>query len=260
MDVDGYDRIEFGDGIAPEEIQVFADPNGAIVLQRYGTEDRIRIAAKVTNQWGDISVTPVIESFEFADGTVWTADDVAAYAMSAPTTGSDSLRGSDRPEIIDGLGGNDYAAGGQGDDSYVFKPGYGQLTINDSDGYSDALIFGDGIAPDDLVVRRDYDSLILEVTGTEDRVRVESQFSSWNTGSRIERFVFADGTEWNISTSNCAWWCPKARRVTTISMARGETTPSTGLPATTGWKAQRATMCWTVAPVLINSRRTATTR
>ncbi|MDO9190961.1 MAG: calcium-binding protein, partial [Sulfurimicrobium sp.] len=199
VDADGYDSIQFGEGITPEEVQVFADPNGAIVLQRYGPDDRILISATVTNQWGDISVKPVIESFEFADGTIWTADDVAAYAMSAPTTGGDSLQGSDRPEIIDGLGGSDYVAGGLGDDRYVFKPGYGQLTINDSDGNSDALIFGDGIAPDDLTVRRDYDSLILEVTGTEDRVRVESQFSSWNTGNRIERFVFADGTEWNIS-------------------------------------------------------------
>ncbi|KAF4513784.1 UNVERIFIED_CONTAM: hypothetical protein B566_EDAN011705 [Ephemera danica] len=198
VDVDGYDRIEFGTGIAPEEIQVFADPDGAIVLQRYGTGDQIRIAAKVTNQWGRISVTPVLESFKFADGTVWTADDVAAYAGSVPTTGSDYLRGSGRPEIIDGLGGNDYASGGWGDDSYVFKPGYGQLTIDEFDGYNDTLIFGDGIAPDDLIVRRNNTSLILEVTGTEDRVRVESQFGTWN-GNRIERIVFADGTEWNIA-------------------------------------------------------------
>ncbi|MEO1766759.1 putative Ig domain-containing protein [Thiobacter aerophilum] len=201
VDVEGHDRLRFGEGIAPEDLQVFADADGAIVLQRYGTEDRVRIPAKVSNQWGDISVRPLIEAIEFADGSTWTADDVTGYAMTKPTTGTDWLRGSDRSEIIDGLGGSDYASGGLGDDRYVFKPGYGQLTIRDDDwnnGGGDALIFGEGIAPDDLVVRREYDSLILEVAGTDDRVRIESQFSLGHTANRIERFVFADGTEWTI--------------------------------------------------------------
>jgi trimeric autotransporter adhesin len=201
VDAEGYDRIQFGDGIAPGEIQVFADTSGAIVLQRYGTGDRIRIAAKVSNQWGEISLRPVIESVKFADGTIWTADDVANYAMTEPTTDSDELEGTDRSEIIDGLGGDDYAAGGQGDDRYVFKRGYGYLTIDDGDwtgGNSDSLVFGEGISPDDLVVRSEgYGNLILEIPGTDDRVRINSQFGGGNAG--IERFVFANGTEWNMS-------------------------------------------------------------
>ncbi|ODU32494.1 MAG: hypothetical protein ABS93_00265 [Thiobacillus sp. SCN 62-729] len=201
-DTGGYDRLQFGAGITPEDIQIFADPSGLIVLQRYGTDDRLVISARVSNQWGDISVKPVVERFEFADGTIWTADDVAAYARSAPTTESDWLQGSDRAEIIDGLGGSDYADGGQGNDRYVFKLGYGQLTVNDggwTDGNSDTLVFGDGIAPDDLVVRRDNDTLVLEIPGTNDSVRVESYFRSWSSDTDIERFVFADGTEWNMS-------------------------------------------------------------
>jgi len=198
VDVAGVDRLVFGAGIAPRDIQVFADPAGAVVLQRHGSGDLLRITATVTKQWSGIVATPVIERIEFADGTAWTANNVAAYAMSAPTTGSDTLRGSDRSEIIDGLGGNDYATGGQGDDSYVLKRGYGQLTISDAGGHGDALLFGDGITPDDVIARRDSNSLILEVAGTQDRVRVDSQFNQWNSGNRIERVVFADGTAWNI--------------------------------------------------------------
>lgn len=170
VDVAGVDRLVFGAGIAPRDIQVFADPAGAVVLQRHGSGDLLRITATVTKQWSGIVATPVIERIEFADGTAWTANNVAAYAMSAPTTGSDTLRGSDRSEIIDGLGGNDYATGGQGDDSYVLKRGYGQLTISDAGGHGDALLFGDGITPDDVIARRDSNSLILEVAGTQDRV------------------------------------------------------------------------------------------
>ncbi|HMW18189.1 MAG TPA: Ig-like domain-containing protein [Accumulibacter sp.] len=201
LDVDGDDRLRFGSGIAPADIQVFVDLSGAILLQGYGTDDRVRLPASIT-QWNGVQAWSLIETVEFTDGTVWTVNDMASYAKPAPTTGQDSLQGSARSEILDGLGGGDYASGGRGDDRYIFKPGYGRLSITDYDttiGNRDALIFGAGISPDDLIVRRDgYGDLILDISGTGDSVRMSSQFSIYDPGYRIERFVFADGSEWSI--------------------------------------------------------------
>jgi Ca2+-binding RTX toxin-like protein len=62
----------------------------------------------------------------------------------------------------------------------------------------DTVSFRAGIAPSDLLLSRVDDDLILKITGTTDQLTVAYQFSSLTAGalSRIERFVFADGTMW----------------------------------------------------------------
>jgi VCBS repeat-containing protein len=196
VDTEGFDVLRFGAGIKPEDIQVLRDTDGTIVLRRYGSEDQIRF--DLTASQGNFP----LESVEFADATVWSASDVLAYVVAMPTAGADYyIRGTNRGEVLDGLGGQDYISGESGDDTYVFKRGYGSLTISDGGYYEsggvDALIFGPNIAPQDLIVKREYYTLVLEVRGTQDQVRVEN---FWNGEHfQIEKFRFVDGQEWTIA-------------------------------------------------------------
>jgi VCBS repeat-containing protein len=201
VDGDGVDRLVLGAGISPDEMQVFRDDDGNVVLQRYDTGDRIVIDARF-EPWQDWEnperYVPVVESVEFADGTVWSADDISAYVTSMPTAGSDYLQGSDRAEILDGLGGGDWIEGGGGNDRYIFKAGYGALDIREYDwnaGNVDTLAFGQGIRPEDIVVRRQFDNLVLEVGGSGDRVTFSNYYSL--DANRIEQVTFADGTTWS---------------------------------------------------------------
>ncbi|MGQ0598529.1 putative Ig domain-containing protein [Aquabacterium sp.] len=198
-DADGNAVLSFGPGINPEDIEVLYDGDGdgdgagTYILRHYGSTDQVRIPVDLgSNSW---QRQPMIARVEFDNGTVWSKSDVGDYAMSVPTTGTDYLRGSSRAELIDGLGGGDVIFGGEGADRYVYKLGYGPLTINDQGWASldDALLLGEGIAPQDFIVSREYYSLVLSIEGSDDRITIDDYF---NTTGRIERIVFANGQQW----------------------------------------------------------------
>jgi len=201
IDADGTDVLRFGPGIRAEDLQIFASADGGLVLQRHGSADRILFEGRVTET--GILVPSQIETIEFTDGTRWSAADVGRYRTAAPTLGNDTITGSERAEILDGLGGGDRVTGGAGNDRYVFRAGYGLLTITDVDGIdnADTLILGEGIRAEDIVVRRVStvagSDLVLEVRETSDRIVITNYFG--NAANRIERFEFADGTLWSAA-------------------------------------------------------------
>ena len=218
------DTIRFGAGITPAMIG-FQRVGQDLVLSFEGSDDRITIAG-----WGS-SKANHIERFEFADGTVWDAGDLAGFVRAtapAGTAGDDVLEGwngaddllaggagDDRlsgldgadflnggagNDILDGGRGNDYLDGGTGADTYLFERGAGRDTIRDlgdaNDG-PDTIRFGAGIAAGDIVLRRDSRGLVFEIAGTDDRITV----SGWGRDARyrIERVEFADGTVWQAA-------------------------------------------------------------
>lgn len=114
----------------------------------------------------------------------------------------DQLLGGEGDDLIYGNGGNDVLVGGKGNDwliaegvndTVVFQAGDGNDTISrgglkPAEGTS-VLRFGSGINPDDLIVRRDYHSLVLS-WGQEDSVRL---FNMWNRPDVLARVTFANG-------------------------------------------------------------------
>jgi len=202
VDRDGDDTLRFGAGITADDVQIVAGETGDIVLQRYGSADRVVLQRRPGVPSETPRSLPLIEHVEFADSTVWSADDVENYATRPATTGSDTLDGSSRSEIIDGLGGDDLVSGGGGGDRYVFRQGYGRLTISDSGadaGQSDSVLFGAGLQPDALIVRREGSALVLDFVDSADQLRVLRSFERLASDrQRIERFVFADGSEWDM--------------------------------------------------------------
>ena len=188
-----------------------------------------------------------IEQIIFTDGTVWNIDDIyrRAHVMSgtdgndnfhaaggsavvyngrsgddyiAGTMGDDKLYGDDGDDTIYSGEGNDLLVGGRGndiingfrgDDTYVFNLGDGRDIIHDNYGF-DILKFGEGIAPEDIIIKRveknsDY-NLELSIKNSEDSVTVSNYFGSFSyfsgavnsRGGAIDQVVFADGTVWTV--------------------------------------------------------------
>ena len=188
-----------------------------------------------------------IEQITFADGTIWGIDEIyrRAHVMFgtdgsdnfhaaggsavvyngrsgddyiAGTMGDDKLYGDDGDDTIYSGEGNDLLVGGRGndiingfrgDDTYVLNLGDGRDIIHDNYGF-DILKFGEGIAPEDISIKRveknsDY-NLELSIKNSEDSVTVSNYFGSFSyfsgavnsRGGAIDQVVFADGTVWTV--------------------------------------------------------------
>ncbi|BEV16252.1 calcium-binding protein [Herbaspirillum sp. DW155] len=121
--------------------------------------------------------------------------------------GNDSLTGGNGNDILDGGSdndsltggkGNDYLSGGYGNDTYFFNQGDGVDTIRDYDYTTsniDTLQLGTGIDAAATVLTRSGDHLTL--TWGSDAITFENYFSG--NDYRIEKLVFADGTNWSCS-------------------------------------------------------------
>src|SRR6201999_2685083 len=93
-----------------------------------------------------------IESFVFADGTVWSAADVDLKTLQTQQTGgNDTVIGYTSQDVLDGGAGNDTLIGADSSDTYVFGRGYGQdvihETYNTSGALADTLMFKADVEP-----------------------------------------------------------------------------------------------------------------
>jgi Ca2+-binding RTX toxin-like protein len=142
--------------------------------------------------------------------------------------GNDILRGGDGDDLLRDndvalsgdraatrLHGNDTLEGGRGNDrfetyyganTFLFGRGDGQdIIVNydetDESNGPDTIQFGEGIVPEDIVVGRDMDDLILTVKGSEDRITVKDHFGGAQYA--IAQVRFADGTTWDEEDIAC---------------------------------------------------------
>lgn len=205
--VSGIDTIQFLNNLTPDDVDVFRIG--------YDLEFRIKNTSdvlRVQNHFG--SSVNSVENVVFTNGTSWDLSTISQKATVLGSAGDDSLSGDGQNNTLKGLAGNDMLYGGGGDDTYVFALGDGQDTIYEESG-TDKLQLGDGIDPDDVVVKRiqrnsgnvTYYDLELSIAGTNDKITIQQYFgySGWNGFSNtpnqmIEQVVFADGTTWTQST------------------------------------------------------------
>ncbi len=204
---DSADQISLRSGVNPADILLVRSLSD-LILRINGTTDELVIK----NQFaGSNSVFNVnrIETVVFADGTVWTADDIERRLVrEADTSGNDRIIGFGGEDTLVGVKGNDYLAGTTGNDVYAFGRGHGQDRINDRDGgvensdENDAVIFGAGITAADLRFSNVNFNLVIRIDGTTDQLTIEGQLglaSSLLNGTRIEKFAFSDGTVWTAA-------------------------------------------------------------
>ena len=187
------DTIRFGPGITAADIAI-ARVGSGVVLSVMGSGDSVTIA-----NWAYGSPYR-IEQVEFADGTVWSSDDLGARVLALPylgTDGDDYLTGDPEGNVLVGGRGNDRLQGGFGNDTYLFERGDGQDIIEEWGGAVDTLRFGAGIGAGDIVLVRSGSDLVLSLAGSEDRVTLRDW--AYGGSSRVEQVAFADGTVWDAA-------------------------------------------------------------
>ncbi|WP_162551116.1 calcium-binding protein [Paenibacillus tepidiphilus] len=233
IDYDGTagnaDSIKFAADVLPSEVTVRRS-GSSLELSINGTSDKLTVSS-----FFDTSGKYVVESVQFADGTVWNEAALRAAALNvnggeAANTldgyetndllrgygGDDTLSGSAGDDVLNGGAGNDTLYGGDrydssytranGNDTYLFGRGYGQDTITDYDGTegnADLIKFAADITPGDISVRRSGSSLELSINGTSDKLTVSSFFET--SGKYVvEAVQFADGTVWDAAALRTA--------------------------------------------------------
>ncbi|MFN4341574.1 MAG: calcium-binding protein [Azonexus sp.] len=206
-DDSGYDIIEFGPEIRPQNIRL---------VQRYdsldiffdGTGDELSI----NGYFGQFP----IEEIRFADGTVWDTATVGAIIANAgnpidisDTTSDDSyLVGTPGDDVISSYQGNDTLDGGAGRDrllgnlnggnnTYVFSRGYGWDEIVDHGSFGTLDLRG--INDSEVRVEKWFDrDLAFTIKDTGESICIWRYFAT-NTeyNYKIEQVKFANGVVWS---------------------------------------------------------------
>jgi Ca2+-binding RTX toxin-like protein len=201
------DKVVFKAGIAPQDL-ILTRVGDNLVISIAGSSDSLTIKQQF---WSRDSASLYgqnrIESFHFANGMVWSADEVDMRILQGmQTSGDDIVIGFETDDSLDGGAGNDTLKGGKGADTYVFGLGYGQDLIdedsNPSGSLADKVVFKAGIAPQDLILTRVGDNLVISIAGSSDSLTIKQQFWSRDSASlygqnRIESFHFANGMVWS---------------------------------------------------------------
>ena len=184
-DGEGINRIRFGAGIAPAALTLSREGAQDIRLQ-YGAGDAVRIEGGFVGG---------IASYEFADGTVLSREQLLAQLDNTPLNlqgdiapnrlvggnandtlegregsdhlfggaGNDVLSGGDGWDRLDGGRGEDRLDGGAEADTYAFNLGDGHDVIAETDSggttaIANTIAFGPGIALDTVVSHRQVDA------------------------------------------------------------------------------------------------------
>lgn len=138
-----------------------------------------------------------INSFEFADGSIYTADDIIEDLIHR----SNAVIGTSDADIISGSSNNNIYYLGKGndtiienyasDDIYIFNKSDGHDNITDLGG-SDIIHFGEGITQEEILFTKDNNDLIMSFNDSEDNITINNWGSSYD--NQIESFKFSDGT------------------------------------------------------------------
>ncbi|WP_454566148.1 calcium-binding protein, partial [Pseudomonas sp. AIG] len=136
----GTDVLSFGVGITATDIVVNRSGN-SLLLNHVNGQDGITIL----NWFVETTGRYQLERIEFADGTLWTREQLSsAVLQQTGTEGADTMVGAATGnQSMLGLGGNDSITGGLGND--WLEGGRGNDTLNGGQG-SDRYVFnlGDG--------------------------------------------------------------------------------------------------------------------
>jgi len=109
--------------------------------------------------------------------------------------GDDYLDGSKGNDTLYGNTGNDTLIGGTGNDIYMFNRGSGQDTIVDTDataGNTDVLLFGAGIATNQLWFKHVGKDLEVSIIGGTDKARIQNWYGGGK--NQVEQIRVANKT------------------------------------------------------------------
>jgi len=232
-DLNGLSNVQFGPSINPSDVTVSRD--GVDLLLTDAANDQLRIA----NWYANPAAVPTI-SVNFADGTslsaatltaeglvVQGADNVNLTALNGFSNtliagaGNISLSAGDGNDTLVAGSGNDTLVGGAGTDTYVINLTNGVTDhVVDGSGVANTIQFGSGITPSmvslqenggslDVSVGQGFqtfvDGALLEIGQSGETISVDN-FNPLNGpqpgGSGDIELSFADGTVWDANQLN----------------------------------------------------------
>jgi len=191
------DAVRFDASVLVADVTVTRDQDN-LYLNIAGGNDRIKL-----RNWF-VSDAYKIEQVQFADGTVWDQQTLAATASLinlsvVGTAGDDTLADGFGNDTLQGLQGNDTLYGGKGNDVYLYSLGDGSDTVIDADdtsGNIDTVRFDSTVLAGDVTVTRDQYHMSLNINGTGDRIQLSNWF--YDDAFKVEHVEFADGTVWGV--------------------------------------------------------------
>ncbi|WP_174769670.1 calcium-binding protein [Paraburkholderia bonniea] len=182
---DDVDVLNFDADVLPEDVMVKRDgySNDLLVTIR-GATNVLRIKDQLY-QSGEKFIK-AIEQFKFANGTIWSKDEVALMTLKSTS-------------------GNDVIYGFNGSDTYLFGRNSGNDTLFEdydfSDRDKDVVQFDADVLPEDVTVKRDgsTDDLLVTIRGSANVLRISEQLRQLGQTfyKAIEQFKFANGTIWS---------------------------------------------------------------
>ncbi|WP_282445552.1 putative Ig domain-containing protein [Massilia antarctica] len=130
--------------------------------------------------------------------------------------GNDFLSGGPGDDTLDGGAGKDILIGGWGNNTFLFGRGAGHDIIDRPgahDGGRNVLQLGEGVAPSELRLIPDSNSLVVSIAGTQDSVTLH-EFFAQTTDSMggmkwsypIDEIRFADGMRWDVRAIKTQFW------------------------------------------------------
>jgi Ca2+-binding RTX toxin-like protein len=187
-----HSYLKMGAGILASDIKVTTTDGSQLYITDGIAGDKITVPGR-TNSAVDLN---------FADGTVWTAQQLVAKATYVITgkPGNDTLIGTAGSDYIDGKGGNDLVYGLGGVDTIVFNEGYGRLEVYPTVAGADPIIqMGAGIRASDLGASPDgglYNLTLVDGVGS-DRVTYDG---AWYIADNSTKLVsLNDGTQLSLA-------------------------------------------------------------
>ncbi|WP_421863316.1 calcium-binding protein [Motiliproteus sp.] len=228
--LDDIDVIRLDENFLPENIRVRYQPGSKDLLLEYDGGELY--VSDFFNQLNRSAQS--VESIEFADGTVWSRNDILDMAKTGYETdddligfesddilvgnggndnlvanaGNDRLEGGADEDHLYGLAGDDTLIGGTGSDHldagaghdrYLFSVGDGDDTIvnNGANGDVDSIEFAQGILSENVHVERSANDLIVRYSA-DDSIKLAGFYMGDDASAgSISQVLFASGEVWN---------------------------------------------------------------
>jgi len=187
--------LQVGSGISGSNTLVSGDDSGDVILD-FGNGDSVVLAGELRSANG---TTYGVQQVQFSDGTTWTYADLLAR-LETPSANNPVLYGAAGADTLDGKGLSRTLEGFGGDDTFVFKKGYGTLAVEEKDTASrpnNVLKLGVGLSAANATVTADSSGRMTIDFGGGDQVWLVGQLNSGGgVAYGIQQIQFADGIVW----------------------------------------------------------------
>ncbi|MBX3625343.1 MAG: LysM peptidoglycan-binding domain-containing protein [Rhizobacter sp.] len=188
------DTLQLGAGVTAANARFLREGDN-LIIELAGGADRLTVSGYFAEN-GTTSAT--LETIRFHDGSTLGHAGVLGMLMANPP--GVSVEGTPGDDLLEGGAGDDGLSGGAGNDTYVFGRTSGRDFVgafDESPTKVDEVLLKPDVAPQDVVLRRIDDMLILTIRNSAAVLTVVNHFAS--SADRITQIRFADGTIWNSS-------------------------------------------------------------